>query len=362
MRKLLGAATLFLLAYPALAQDKVSYVNPSTKAAEVVEGAIQEESPAGIKIKLKAGGALRTIPATAVTEVLYKTAVNDLDFRQPFGKELRAGQATRDAERKKLLGEVLTDFEALAAKVKDTPNAYRYLRFKIAQVTAELGKDNPARAKAALALLTAYKTEFPTGWEIIPALKLLAQVQEQQGESEAAGKTYEELAKLPDAPKALKEESELLVARALLHGNKSAEAAQRLQTLLAGLSDNDPRGPLVRVYLAQSQLAQGKTEGVESQLKAALAASTDPTLRAVAHNTLGDYYRLGKQDEEAFWQYLRVDVSYNQDKAEHAKALYYLATLFDTVKKDAARARECRERLKDRQYSGLEYQQRAEKK
>jgi predicted Zn-dependent protease len=360
MQRIVWTSALLLLTSPALAQDKVSFVNPTTRAIDQVEGTIQEESPAEIKIKLRAGGMLRTIPATAITEILYQTRVAALDFRQPFGKEVRAGQATRDGDRKRLLSEALKEFEELAPQVKGTPHAYRYIRFKIAQVTAELGKEDPARARAAVALLTAYKTDFPTGWEIVPALKLLARVQEEQGALEAAGKTYAELADLAGLPPSVKQESEMLLSRLLLRGGKPAEAAKRLQALLASLPTDDARGPLVRVLLAQSRLALGETRGVEDQLKTALANSSDPGLRAAAYNTLGDYYRLSKQDEEAFWHYLRVDVLYIQDKAEQAKALYYLAPLFERVKKDAARARECREKLKDRQFSGLEYQRRAE--
>ena len=62
--------------------------------------------------------------------------------------------------------------------------------------------------------------------------------------------------------------------------------------------------------------------------------------------------------ENAFWKYLWVDVLYYQDKTEHARALYNLSKLFDQVKKDEARAKECRNRLKEKEFNGLDYQQR----
>jgi hypothetical protein len=116
----------------------------------------------------------------------------------------------------------------------------------------------------------------------------------------------------------------------------------------------------VQVLLAQSQLEQNNLGAVETQVKSALAGTSDNLVRAVAHNTLGEYYLRGKQEEEAFWQFLRVDVLYNQDKAEHAKALYHLSKLFDRPRNDPARARECRDRLLDKQFAGTEYQRRAE--
>ena len=74
------------------------------------------------------------------------------------------------------------------------------------------------------------------------------------------------------------------------------------------------------------------------------------------HNCLGDYYRLRKELEPAFWEYLKVDTLYSQDKEESAKALYYLAELFDKVKNDKVRAEECLTRLKGAPYSGTLYQ------
>ena len=66
--------------------------------------------------------------------------------------------------------------------------------------------------------------------------------------------------------------------------------------------------------------------------------------------------------EEAFWQYLWVDQEYNQDPEEHSKALYYLAILFDRVKRRPDRAKTCLDRLlKDKLFAGLEYQKQAAK-
>jgi hypothetical protein len=82
-------------------------------------------------------------------------------------------------------------------------------------------------------------------------------------------------------------------------------------------------------------------------------------VRAAAHNLLGDYYLAKGQPEPAFWEYLYVDTLYTQDRDEHAKALYHLSTLFDKVKRDPARAKQCSERLKDKQFAGTLYQRRA---
>ena len=50
----------------------------------------------------------------------------------------------------------------------------------------------------------------------------------------------------------------------------------------------------------------------------------------------------------AFWEYLRVDVLYNTDRYEHARALFHLSRLFREVKKDGDRADQYLATLKDK--------------
>jgi hypothetical protein len=94
-------------------------------------------------------------------------------------------------------------------------------------------------------------------------------------------------------------------------------------------------------------------------LKAAVAGAGDDHLKALAYNALGDYYLQNKQPDEAFWQYLRVDAVYNQDREEHARALYHLWKLFETVRADQPRSNESLQRLEDKALAGTDYQARA---
>ena len=55
--------------------------------------------------------------------------------------------------------------------------------------------------------------------------------------------------------------------------------------------------------------------------------------------------------------FLRVDVVYNQNKEEHARALYYLHKLFNILK-DADHRDDCGTRLKNKKYAGTEFQRR----
>jgi hypothetical protein len=254
----------------------------------------------------------------------------------------------------------LKGFQALAPEVKDVPNAYRYIQFKGAGVLAQLAELDPAQRDAAVAALTAFRKEHAGGWEIVPAMKQLAHLQELRGDVEAASQTYADLAAVPGVPKGAKAEAELLAARLLIRAAKYKAAEERLQALSASLPPGDPQGAAAQVYLAQVQLALGKPDQVEAQARSVIGSTADGAVLAAAHNLLGDCCRRKGQPEEAFWEYLKVDVLYGQDREELARALYNLAELFDKVKNDPLRAQECRTRLEDRQqFGGTEYHKKA---
>src|SRR2546421_350036 len=146
-RWLAGAVLAFVglvLAGSARAQDRVSYNDRTAKKVVDIDGAIEEETPVGLKLKTKTGP--RTIPAD--------------------------------------------DIKAL----------------------------------------TDYKTLNPAGWEIVPALKTLARLQEENGKTDDARKTYEELGDLADVPREVKMESDMLVSRLLLRGGKYADAEKKLKS------------------------------------------------------------------------------------------------------------------------------------
>src|SRR5262249_25845884 len=154
-------------------------------------------------------------------------------------------------------------------------------------------------------------------------------------------------ADVPDVPRALKQESAVLVGRLLLRGGKPADAQQRLEKLLATMSAEGAQRPFGQAYRAESKISQGRRTGVDRARAGVNQNVSDTRLRGVAYNLLGDYYRKKGQPQEAFWAYLRVDALYNEDAEAQAKALYHLAKLFDEVKKDPIRGKDCLRRLRD---------------
>jgi hypothetical protein len=339
--------------------DIVRYIPSGTKKEAEVRGIIEEESPSGLKLKVREGKetATKTVPAREITYVFYYTPeVDALTYRRPFGRLDQAKELTAGKKRTRLLQEAMEGFTKMQALLGSRPNARRYIQYKIAEVAVLQAQDDPAKIDNAIKLLSDFKQDGKGSWSILPALKTLARLQEDAGRTDDARRTYEELADLPDVPKELKQESEILVGRLLLRGSKYADAEKKLETLARGMSEGDLQRPFVQAYLAESRIGQNKMDTVEKDLKDLIRGTADNRVRGVAYNLLGDYYTRKGQGEDAFWSYLRVDAMYSEDVEEQAKALYRLATLFDKVKKDPIRGKECADRLQSKRFNGTIYQ------
>jgi lipopolysaccharide biosynthesis regulator YciM len=205
--------------------------------------------------------------------------------------------------------------------------------------------------------LTAFKTDHGKTWETVLCLVMLAQVLEEKGDPEAAVRAYRELAALPGLPADLKRDGAVQEGKLLLRAGKFADAEKKFQDLLASVSAQDAQWAALHVLLTQSQIGQDKLDKAEEHLRTALHAGDDPTVKAMAFNTLGDYCLKKGNPEYAFWNYLKVDTLYGQDREEQARALYHLSKLFESVKKDPLRGQQCMERLK--QLEGTEHQRKA---
>jgi hypothetical protein len=344
-------------------QDIVDYYDPAAKAdnkLDQIRGTIESENPLGIKVRPRLGPE-KSIAAADIRSIRYRAvAVPDIDYRKPFSQEDRALGQAREEQRKKLLADALQGYRDLLAKAKESRPASRYLQFRIARLLAFQAEGDPEKLDAAIAAFAAFAKDHVEGWEIVAALKQLARLQEEKGNLAGASEAYADLARVPGLSSRMRQESEILGARLLLRAGRHADAEKKLTTLDSTLSAGETAKPAVQVFLAQCQLARGEVAKVEAQLNSALARTVDTAVLAAGHNILGDYYLKMGQPENAFWQYLRVDVQYGEDREEDAKALYHLSELFDKVKNDKVRAQDCLTRLQDKaQFAGTEYHKKA---
>jgi hypothetical protein len=357
------AACLALAASRARGQDVVEYRDPAATESgkvETLRGTIESESPVGIRVRPKSGPVVE-VAASHIRYIRYKAvAASELDYRKPFALEIRALGQARAEQRKKLLGEALDAYRDLLPKAQDSQAGRSYLEYRIARVLAHQAEDDRDRLAAAVDAFAAFGREHADGWEIVPAMKQLAHLREEKGDLGAAGEAYADLARVPGVPAAVRQESQILAARMLLRAGRHADADKKLAELDASLPPTDAARPAIQVFLAQCQLARGDTAGVDARVSAALAHTSDAAVHAAGHNVLGDCYLKKGQPEDAFWEYLKVDVQYDADVEEQAKALYHLSQLFDRVKNDKVRAQECLARLQDKaRFGGTEYHKKA---
>ncbi|HTU17008.1 MAG TPA: hypothetical protein VMG10_03010 [Gemmataceae bacterium] len=347
--------------------DTVFFREPGKKMDQKIIGKILEESPSGIKVKPLKGEDKKISPLD-ITQIEYGAAsessagnVAATDFRSPDGKLVRAlAEPPGGAKRADGLRAALLGFQTLDAKesLQRLAPVHRYLQFRIAQTLYYQALADASRLDAAITALKDYKSKYADGWEIVPALQSLASLQEGKGDIDAASQTYTDLAALDGINPAMKLQSQLKGARLMMLVNKFADAEKQLKDVANGLSANDPQRTFVEAYLIQSRIAQkGNLDGVDTKLQQILRSSKDASLLALVHNSLGDLYRSKGNFDQAFWEYCKVDMLYNQDKEEHAKALFYLSKFSSSRR--AKIAGEALTRLKTTQFDGTLFQRQA---
>jgi tetratricopeptide (TPR) repeat protein len=367
-------AGVALLAGPSAAQDKFEipkvgvYTRKSPTIPAYPNGVIAAESPRGVTLKGRKG----EVPEETIQDVVFEIRPFQVNNTYRLGiiaeRKARASAKDREAERTKALAkyeEALAELNKLAAEGKLPEGqsfARAHLEYKVASLLYEQGTEDgkqPARQQAA-ARLKEFKTRNKQAWQLARTLRMLAQLQLDEKKYAEAEQTYRELAKVDAAPEVRQDAEVRAILVMMNQEGKQAEARKALEGLKASLPAGSPAQLRARLALAESlgmtkdakDLARARDE-----VKAVLDAAKDKALRGVAYNTLGYCYYLNDQWQEARWEFLWVDVIYNQDPREHAKALYYLADIFGRLG-EGERARECRDLLRSQQFSGTDYQRR----
>src|SRR5687767_11902840 len=112
------------------AQDTVIYKKPTMKKEELHFGPIEEETPGGIKIKVRDGKDTKVVlvPTSEIVQVKYKVAeVDAVTLRAPFSKEERGRLAGSAKQRKQYLEEALEGYTKLVDQVGSRKEARRYM-------------------------------------------------------------------------------------------------------------------------------------------------------------------------------------------------------------------------------------------
>jgi len=201
----------------------------------------------------------------------------------------------------------------------------------------------PEEMTAATEALTSYVAKNPDGWQYSIAARQLARIQISAKNYEDAATVLEKLGKTPGLPKDVKNEVELTMIDVLISSNKLPDAETRIRDASVGLVAGDPFKERLDI-LSMTIDAKAKPEDKIAKLEQIINTTTDPSLKAIAYNALGDCYMKVNKSRDAMWSYMWVDMVYNQDRSERLKALDRLSRYFEE-KSDDERAKLYRDKI-----------------
>lgn len=346
--KKLSLIVLLTLAGVAHAQDRVTFLDRSSKTGGTLlrSGSITQEDPG--KITLTSNDGRRSdIPVPDVVDVIYDG--------EPQAEMNSVRQSERDHRYDAALAACS---DAMKKTSNDKKLLRRHLEYKMAELRA-IQSEKGAPTAQAVDTLRAFIKNHPDARQSLACLETLGRLliaseepitDVQEGLAQIRSKfgaDNKEVANRCDLIRSelILQQLSILFAKAGAAGirNQAAIAVKSLQELQT-ISDRSIQ-PEIAARIIFCQALQDATQAPE-QWETLLAGTDDAFSRAAIHLTRGDFYRLQKKDREAMWDYLWVDTVYFADRQQQAKALYQLMEVFDKMG-DQAKARDCRERLRN---------------
>jgi predicted negative regulator of RcsB-dependent stress response len=331
-----------------------------------VKGTVKSEDAKSVVVSVveKKMATTLTIPSGDVIDMTHDAiSPTTLEAGYKNARTAEKDSETDDASvRKAKLGVAIKAYEETHKKMaKDSPAqklAARHIQYKIAflmvrQAEDQLGKDQAARQ------LEKFKDDHPNSWQIHSVMPLLAQLQLESNDTDKAAKTFEEMSNMTALSVDMRREAELKVVEVYVRGKKIEKANEKLDALEKKAAGNAVFTARVKLARVDVLVGQKQTDKAVPILQEIVKATSDKQIKAMAHNKLGEALFDAKKYNEALWEFLWVDAVFNQDRDQHAKALFFLWKTFGELN-NVERANECRDMLlNDRQFLGTEYQRKA---
>lgn len=363
----LAAFTLGAFTLVALADDEIQLKGKQAK----IKGVIVSESVKGIVLKngdKYSGDEIEDILYDASTSKVgaflsYRNAM--IEEKEWLDGKTVAGAPLDAKGRKNKYDSALAKYEAAASGAGGSgegiveKKAKAHIDFKLGYIRGKkaIEDNDPALAKNAITRLRGYlkDNQNQPSYLFPRALTLLAQLQIDTKDFLGAETSLGDILKLPDLTDTMKNNTMLDLAMVSIQNNKFAAAKTKLDDLLKTLPKGSKEYGRALVMSADCLIAESKVDEAVNLLKQAIKESDDRTMRAVAYNTLGVNYFKKEDYKSARWEFLWVDVVYNQDRNEHARALYYLGHIFERTN-DPDKAAQARATLADAGYAGTAFQ------
>jgi len=343
--------SIALLLAGSLCADEVFVKNKE----KPLKGTVQKESAKGVQLAGK-----EFIPAEDILDIHYDLKTENkavLDsYQLAYAKDRESQEKTTG--RRPNMEAAMFEYDAAATKLEAGQEfAKRNMEFRIAVLRARVSTEFRATLTPAIKKLTDFKAKHPDSWQLSQCLQTLAGLNIDQRDFIQADKCYQELSVAPVSDE-LKQEAEFLQVQMSLRQGNPQQAQTRLKALASKLPKDSKNA--IRAVVGQAECLALMKKGPEAIkiFQQMIKDAADPGVKAMAYNGLGKSYFDQGMLKEARWEFLWVDIVFNSDKAEHAKAIYYLWKISSELK-ETEHAQEYRDfLLSDRQFTGLEFQRR----
>lgn len=325
MRYLWAAALAFWFVSTAGAEDQVEYINDAGKRV-TARGNIREETPRELAIQTSSDRV--AIPIFRIVSVKY-------DGQPPELITVRA------KERQGRYDEAIAEYTQIGTDLgKEDPDKARFLlsdiAFSVFRCLAEAAILDPAKSDQALAWHAKHGGKFTDSRQYYEMRELLGRVYLAKRDYELAAKEFAALQEV-EWPGYQEKGTKYAGIAALRQGNL-VDAAANFDKVIEGTA-SDPVATLQRheakVYKSEVLIADGKGAEAENMLRDALKEIPEENvaIRAQAHNALGDAIRIGKNNDKLAMLdgYMWVNVLYDRDPEQLARALYNLSGIFRSI-------------------------------
>jgi len=323
--------------------DKVFYYDKVKKDTSQT-GKIVEESPSKITMDNKV-----SFPASDVKDISYMGRLA-LDRRGKYGDALKAEEnvekAAAGAGKRTALQTAIAAYQAALPDVKSIPFAERHFAYKIAILSARLASEDPKERKGAIDLLMKFQKAHSDGWQITRATQRLADLQIASDDFKGATATLKVMEGMKGLPDDVKAAIPGRLVDVLISAKEFKEASTQIDKLLGGMKADSPEAFALKLKKFQVDgSVPGQLDKTVKQIDDMIKATKDSNRKqlAVCYNTKGQLLLTNNRAKEALYEFLYVDLIYNDDPAEQGKACAELAKLFDKIKQPA-RAKEYAEK------------------
>jgi len=333
----------------AAASDVITYRDGKKATGQEQPGTIQDESITSVVIMPNLKNTPKTIDAADIINIVYEEPLKTKDAKDAYRKAVNAETAADRAganapNRKQLVAEALAEYQKALPKLAGVKFVERHVQYKIGVLAARLAADDAAQLPVAIDALAKFKAANPNSWQITNCIRVLAKLYSDTNDYEKAAATFEQLKGMNGLTKEMKLDAELQAINSWVLGGNMAKAGDLLRPLLASLPPTDPK--FLELQMKQDLILakSGKFKQAETELKGLIKDAKDKDKVALFHNTLGECYLVNNQPKDAVFEFLWVEMMYNQNKNEELKAVAQLEKVFKQLNRPD-RAREYADKL-----------------